>query len=87
MTPKFIHLSQDQRYQIEALYTAGHSQTYIAVYLSVHKSTISRELGRNSTQIVKLPDKYKAAQAQNFAEKRAFKRLFSDVPQRVHREL
>ena len=73
MTPKFIHLSQDQRYQIEALNTAGHSQNYIAVFLSVHRSTISRELGRNSTQTVKLPDKYKAVQAQDFAEKRAFK--------------
>lgn len=73
MTPKFIHLSQDQRYQIEALNTAGHSQNYIAVFLSVHRSTISRELGRNSTQTVKLPDKYKAGQAQDFAEKRAFK--------------
>lgn len=73
MTPKFIHLSQDQRYQIEALNTAGHSQNYIAIFLSVHRSTISRELGRNSTQTVKLPDKYKAVQAQDFAEKRAFK--------------
>jgi IS30 family transposase len=73
MTPKFIHLSQDQRYQIEALNTAGHSQTYIAVFLSVHKSTISREISRNSTQTVKQPDKYKAAQAQHFAVKRAFK--------------
>ena len=73
MTPKFIHLSQDQRYQIEALNTAGHSQTYIAAFLSVHKSTISRELGRNSTQTVKQADKYKAAQAQHFTEKRAFK--------------
>jgi len=73
MTPKFIHLSQDQRYQIEALNTAGHTQAYIAVFLSVHKSTISRELGRNSTQTTKLGDKYKAAQAQDFAEKRAYK--------------
>jgi IS30 family transposase len=73
MTPKFIHLSQDQRYQIEALNSAGHKQAYIAVFLSVHRSTISRELGRNSTQTVKQPGKYKAAQAQHFAEKRAFR--------------
>lgn len=73
MTSKFIHLSQDQRYQIEALNTAGHSQTYIAAFLSVHKSTISREIRRNSTQMGKQLYKYKAAQAQHFAVKRAFK--------------
>jgi len=84
MTPKFIHLSQDQRYQIEALNTAGHSQTYIAVYLSVHKSTISREISRNSTQTAKQPDKYNAAQAQHFAVKRAFK---PDVERRLIRLL
>jgi IS30 family transposase len=63
MTPKFNHLSQDQRYQIEALINAGRSQTYIADYLSVNKSTISRELKRNSTQTSKQPSKYKAGQA------------------------
>lgn len=73
MTPKFIPLSQDQRYQIEALNAAGNTQTYIAAFLSVHRSTISRELGRNSIRTAKLPDKYKAAQAQHFAQKRAFK--------------
>jgi transposase, IS30 family len=73
MTPKFNHLSQDQRYQIEALLTAGHKQTYIADYLSVNKSTICREIKRNSTQTAKLPNKYKASQAQHFAQKRAYK--------------
>jgi IS30 family transposase len=73
MTPKFNHLSQEQRYQIEALNTAGHSKSYIAVFLSVHRCTIGREIGRNSTQTAKQPAKYKAAQAQHFAEKRAFK--------------
>ncbi|MBS1589419.1 MAG: helix-turn-helix domain-containing protein [Bacteroidetes bacterium] len=28
MTPKFSHLSQEQRYQIEALKNAGHSQLF-----------------------------------------------------------
>ena len=73
MTSKFIHLSQGQRYQIEALLNAGHSQTYISGLLGVNKSTISRELRRNSVQSAKPPDKYKAAKAQHFADKRAFK--------------
>jgi IS30 family transposase len=73
MTSKFTHLSQEQRYQIEALKTAGHSQKYIADFLSVNKSTISRELSRNSTKSAKSPEKYKAIQAQLFAKKRAFK--------------
>lgn len=73
MTSKFNHLSQGQRYQIEALKVAGHSQRYIADILLVHKSTISRELSRNSTQTAKLPDKYKASQADHFAIKRTYK--------------
>ena len=40
-------LTQEQRYQIEALLKAGHNQTEIADVLEVHKSTISRELNRN----------------------------------------
>jgi IS30 family transposase len=40
-------LTQEQRYQIEALLKAGHTQTVIANILEVHKSTISRELNRN----------------------------------------
>ena len=40
-------LTQGQRYQVEALYKAGHNQTMIANILTVHKSTISRELRRN----------------------------------------
>ncbi|MBS1775735.1 MAG: IS30 family transposase, partial [Bacteroidetes bacterium] len=71
MTPKFSHLSQEQRYQIEALKHAGHSQIFIARQLNVHKSTISRELRRNSIAKAKPPDKYQAAMAQQFAEYRA----------------
>lgn len=76
MTPKFSHLSQEQRYQIEALKNAGHCQTYIAESLGVHKSTISREIKRNSVQSAKPPDKYKANQAHHFAARRAYKTPF-----------
>ena len=43
----YTQLTQVQRYQVEALYKAGHNQTMIANILTVHKSTISRELRRN----------------------------------------
>jgi IS30 family transposase len=45
---KFKHLSQAERYQIHALMRAVHDQTQIANLLDRHKSTISRELSRNS---------------------------------------
>jgi len=47
---RYTQLAQEQRYQIYALKKAGHSQTCIARFLGVHKSTISRELGRNQGQ-------------------------------------
>lgn len=43
----YAQLTQGQRYQIEALLKTGHNQTMIANVLSVHKSTISREIRRN----------------------------------------
>lgn len=43
----YAQLTREQRYQIEALLKTGHNQRRIAHVLSVHKSTISRELGRN----------------------------------------
>lgn len=44
----YTQLTQTQRYQIQALLKAGHSQTDIAQIVGVHKSTICRELQRNS---------------------------------------
>lgn len=41
-------MTLDQRYQISDLHGAGHSQGKIADQLGVHKSTVSRELARNS---------------------------------------
>ena len=40
-------LTQEERYQIEALLKVGHPQSEIAVVLKRHKSTISREVRRN----------------------------------------
>jgi IS30 family transposase len=44
----YKQLAQEQRYQIYALLKMGHNQTEIATVIGMHKSTISRELGRNS---------------------------------------
>lgn len=49
MTKKYSQLNPSQRYQIGALHKAGHSQGFIANQLGISKSTISRELKRNST--------------------------------------
>ena len=40
-------LTQEERYQIEALLQAGHKHSEIATVLKRHKSTISREVSRN----------------------------------------
>jgi IS30 family transposase len=46
----YTQLTQEQRYQIYALLKMGHTQTEIASVISVHKSTVSRELQRNRGQ-------------------------------------
>jgi transposase, IS30 family len=43
----YTQLTQEQRYQIYALLKTEQSQTKIATVIGVHKSTISREIGRN----------------------------------------
>jgi IS30 family transposase len=44
----YTQLAREQRYQIYALKKAGHNQYQSAAVIGCHKSTISRELGRNS---------------------------------------
>lgn len=45
---KYTQLTQEERYQIYALLKADHTQTEIAMILNRHKSTISREIQRNT---------------------------------------
>jgi len=45
----YKHLTREERYQIQAYKKAGFSQVEIAKELMVHKSTIGRELKRNSS--------------------------------------
>jgi IS30 family transposase len=61
----YQQLTREQRYQIYALKKADHSQTEMAAIIGCHKSTISRELARNSGQ-----RGYRPKQAQDLATKR-----------------
>jgi transposase, IS30 family len=46
----YTQLTREQRYRIYALRKAAHNRTEIAPILGVHKSTVGRELSRNSGQ-------------------------------------
>jgi IS30 family transposase len=60
----YYHLSQEQRYQMEALLRVGKSQKDIALQLGCHKSTVSRELKRNMPHRGRGALNYQAAGAQ-----------------------
>ncbi len=49
----YKHLTREERYQIQAYKKAGFTQVEIAKELLVHKSTICRELNRNSSKLHK----------------------------------
>lgn len=50
MLKNYNHLRLEQRYQIEVLLKSGHNQKFISEALGVSRSTISRELKRNTPQ-------------------------------------
>ena len=65
---KYTQLTRGKRYQIRALLKASFSQTEMAFFLKVHKSTISREIRRNRG------DKgYRPVQAHEKAQARRFR--------------
>jgi len=61
----YTQLTQEERYQIYALLKAGLNQTEIAMILNRHKSTISREIRRNTGL-----RGYRPQQAQRLMEER-----------------
>lgn len=79
----YKHLTQKQRYKIDALFKANHTQSFIAQQLGVSKSTISRELKRNS----KRTGKYSACRAQEYANERKDRfcknRIFTSQMQQI----
>jgi len=83
----YQQLTSEQRYQICALKRIGHRQTEIAKELEVHKSTISRELSRNTGE-----RGYRAKQAHEKAcERRAkaapTKRISAETWEEVEEKL
>lgn len=64
MTKKYSQLTREQRYKIEAYLEAGKNQAQISDLLSVHKSTISRELRRNVPKRGTGAKQYVASKAQ-----------------------
>lgn len=62
---RYKQLTQEERYQIQALLKAEHNQTEIAMILGRHKSTISREIRRNTGL-----RGYRPKQAQRLTEER-----------------
>lgn len=70
----YTQLTRGKRYQIRALLKAGISQTMIAHYLRVHKSTISREIRRNTGHKGYRPRQaHEAAMARRFAAAKRIK--------------
>lgn len=64
---RYKQLTQEERYQIYAYLKAGWNQTDIAMELKRHKSTISREIARNSGF-----RGYRPQQAQRLTEERRY---------------
>ena len=70
------HLTQEQRYEIQALLKAKIKKSFIAKILNVHKSTITREIKRNSNK-----RSYNAKKAQIYYEERksdSYKKSYFD---------
>jgi len=67
---KYKQLTQEQRYQIDALLETNISKTDIALIIGVHHSTIYRELKRNTAKRGRTAGKYVARIAQNRTDKR-----------------
>lgn len=63
---KYSRISPEQRYQISALRKAGHSLEFIAEQIGKHRSSISKELKRNSCS----KGKYNPKLAQEFCNDR-----------------
>ena len=62
----YYHLTPEQRYKLDALKKAGHTQTFIAQQIGVSKSTVSREVSRNKQK----RGSYSALYAQELANER-----------------
>lgn len=73
------HLTKEQRYVISSLRKAGHTLEYIAKDIGVHKSTVSRELKRNSNSRGRYSPKNAVIYAKERKERYSLKRKFTPV--------
>jgi len=67
---RYKQLDQEQRYTIERMLNEGYSQISISKVIGVHRSTISRELSRNTAKRGRGAKVYNGAKAQAKAIKR-----------------
>jgi len=89
---KYKHLTQEQRYQIEALLKINISKPQIAKILNVHISTIYREIERNTAKRGRTAKEYKARIAQKRTDNRhknKFKKIWltEELKQRISKLL
>jgi IS30 family transposase len=81
---KYKHLDLQDRHKIKALLDGGHTYTKIAEIIGVHKSTISRELSRNTPTRGRYATEYRPQSAQRktnqrHADKRKHIRFTEDL--------
>jgi len=79
---KYTQLTHEERYQIAALLKAEHDQTEIAMILRRHKSTISREIHRNTGL-----RGYRPRQAQRLTEERRQAKVQTSIPGSLWRQV
>ena len=73
----YRHLTLAQRYKIEALLKIGHKAPFIADQLELHKSTLYREINRNSTKTGSYSGRSAHERSQEKKERFSFNRKFS----------
>jgi transposase, IS30 family len=87
-TKKYSQLTFEQRYRIAALHKAGHNKNFISFEIGVHRSTIGRELLRNSSS----KNKYNPSLAQQFSrdrqvDKNYFKSFSPAMKRFIHKNM
>jgi IS30 family transposase len=88
---RYKHLTLEERYHIQAYKEAGYKQNKIAEKLGVNPSTISRELQKNSTKVLKRYTATKANQVANdrrmYASRKANKKMHIKLKNLIIKEL
>ena len=67
---KYKQLDQEQRYTIEKMLKEGYTQSSISKVIGVHRSTVSREISRNTAKRGRFAKNYSSKRAQEKAFRR-----------------